>query len=408
MSFLSATAFAAFFRRQHESGRFDDVRESTGGEADIAASDNAGDRLLRDLLAQADLIRPAARAPETRDLFPAEAIRRLRDAGVLTAPLPRAEGGQGWGTDDARNATFRAALMVIGHASLTVGRIYEAHVNAIRLIHRYGQAPVREDAWADVRDGHLFALWVAPSAEPVRLHRGAGGWRVVGRKGFGSAAGFATRAVVTAIDAQDGAEHMVLIDAGQAGISDVSPAMHGMRGTATRPVSLDIPVSAEQCIGEGGDYLREPEFSAGAWRTTAVTAGGLQALVEETAGQLRARDRHRDPYQSARLGHLFILSQNAAMWAAAAAERVATPGIDAADLTAFVNLARIAVERACLEAIPLVQRSLGIASVLATNPVEAMIRDIGTYLRQPAADEALSEAAIRFAENGMPSAGATP
>jgi alkylation response protein AidB-like acyl-CoA dehydrogenase len=378
------------------------------GVSDVASKDGdkqRSDRLFRALSALTDRIRTTARASDTSDQFPADAINQLRDAGVLAAPIPQADGGLGWGTEAQHNATFCEALMAVGRTSLSLGRIYEAHVNAIRLIHRYGQAPVREAAWSDVRGGHLFALWVAPSPGPVRLRRSGAQWRVSGSKGYGTAAGFASRAIVTAID-EDDAERMVLIDATRTSVRDVPPPMHGMRGTSTRPVSFDIEVSDEQFVGGAGDYVREPEFSAGAWRTTAVTAGGLQALVYETAAQLRARDRHRDPHQSARLGRLFILAQSAAMWAAAAAERVAMPGVATDDLTAFVNLARIAVEQACLEAIPLVQRSLGIASVLMSNPVEVLIRDIDTYLRQPAADEALSEAAMRFAEHGMPRAGA--
>ena len=44
----------------------------------------------------------------------------------------------------------------------------------------------------------------------------------------------------------------------------------------------------------------------------------------------------------------------------------------------------------------LVQRSLGLSALLEPNPVERLIRDLGTYLRQPAPDEALTEAAAWF------------
>jgi hypothetical protein len=43
-----------------------------------------------------------------------------------------------------------------------------------------------------------------------------------------------------------------------------------------------------------------------------------------------------------------------------------------------------------------VQRSLGLAALLEPNPVERLIRDLSTYLRQPAPDEALTEAAACF------------
>jgi len=50
----------------------------------------------------------------------------------------------------------------------------------------------------------------------------------------------------------------------------------------------------------------------------------------------------------------------------------------------------------------MVQRTLGLAAFLQTNPVERLMRDLATYLRQPAADEALTEAAARFIDHEFP------
>ena len=62
-----------------------------------------------------------------------------------------------------------------------------------------------------------------------------------------------------------------------------------------------------------------------------------------------------------------------------------------------VGLARLAVESACLDVIRLVQRSLGLSAFRHGHPAERICRDLGTYLRQPAPDEVLSEAASWFA-----------
>jgi hypothetical protein len=64
-----------------------------------------------------------------------------------------------------------------------------------------------------------------------------------------------------------------------------------------------------------------------------------------------------------------------------------------------VGLARIAVETACLDAMRLVQRSLGLSAFRHGNPVERICRDLGTYLRQPAPDAVLTEAAAHFARH---------
>ncbi|MDT8871753.1 hypothetical protein RAA17_13195 [Komagataeibacter rhaeticus] len=87
---------------------------------------------------------------------------------------------------------------------------------------------------------------------------------------------------------------------------------------------------------------------------------------------------------------------------AAAPDRHAT-----GDIVATVNLARLAVERAGLEVIGLVQRGLGLAAFVRTNPAERLLRDLATYLRQPAPDETLCEAAGWFTHRDLPRMEAT-
>jgi hypothetical protein len=60
------------------------------------------------------------------------------------------------------------------------------------------------------------------------------------------------------------------------------------------------------------------------------------------------------------------------------------------------------VEAAALDAIQLAQRSLGLMALVDTNPVERLIRDLTTYLRQPALDEAIEEAAAHFVAAPLP------
>jgi hypothetical protein len=52
-----------------------------------------------------------------------------------------------------------------------------------------------------------------------------------------------------------------------------------------------------------------------------------------------------------------------------------------------------------LQSIQLAQRCLGLSAFLAGNPVERICRDLATYLRQPAPDEALAGAARHFTAN---------
>ncbi len=298
------------------------------------------------------------------------------------------------------NETLFEILRLLGTASLVLGRIYEGHVNALRLVACYATTDIAAQMADDAAAGHLFAVWVAPSPDPVRVLRLQHGYRIIGTKEFCSAAGHATRAVITARD-ELGNERLLWVDARKAIVEPKQAwQMHGMRSAITRPVRFNMEVAASPMIGEAGDYLREPEFSGGAWRTSVVTVGGLEGLVTEAIAQLRARDRHIDPHQSARIGEMLIASQTARMWGIRAANTAAATGLSPEAVRALVNLARVAIERCCLDVIILVQRSLGLRALLTANPVEGMIRNLTIYLRQPAADEALTEAARWFAENG--------
>ena len=61
-------------------------------------------------------------------------------------------------------------------------------------------------------------------------------------------------------------------------------------------------------------------------------------------------------------------------------------------IVAYVNMARTAIERICLDTIELVERSVGARGLLRAPPVERLVRDLTLYLRQPVPDAALADA----------------
>lgn len=66
-------------------------------------------------------------------------------------------------------------------------------------------------------------------------------------------------------------------------------------------------------------------------------------------------------------------------------------------------MTRIAVERAGLDMLELAQRSVGLAGFQRKHPLERIMRDLGTYLRQPAPDKALIDAAAHILADDTPS-----
>jgi alkylation response protein AidB-like acyl-CoA dehydrogenase len=176
-----------------------------------------------------------------------------------------------------------------------------------------------------------------------------------------------------------------------------------MCASATGRLDFDgIGLDAVDFIGPPGAYLDQPDFSGGAWRVLAVQLGGLDALLAELRTGLLARQRAADPHQLARVGTALIANESAALWVRRAAELAEAAARDSDQVVAYVGLARIAVETACLDALRLAQRSLGLPAFIRPAAVERIARDLATYLRQPVPDEALTAAATWFMDHDLP------
>ena len=345
-----------------------------------------------------DALRPhlpaiAARAAALDETaaFPAEDIALLRQIGLPVCPLPRHLGGAGLGTEPEGAHPIFTVLRMLGAANPSVGRLFEAHVNTVRLAVRFG-TPAQHDALATAcHAGELFGLWVTDAPDrPLTLADG----RLTGAKGPCSGAGHLSRALVT-VGVPGGQTRMALLQlTGDEPVAPLGARLHGMRAAANGTITLDgLPLPPTALLGNDNDYLREPDFSTGAWRTVAVTLGLLDALVDTVRTQLLRREHDAAPLQQARFGELLICQETARLWTWQAAQTAEHGSAPAADQVAYVNLARIAVEAACLDAMRHAQRALGLGAMLRPNPAERILRDMATYLRQPAADMVLTEAA---------------
>jgi hypothetical protein len=330
-------------------------------------------------------------------VFPREEVDRLGQLGALTVAMPI----RGRAKDDALADQLASLLVVVGQGNLSVGRVLEAHINALHLVARYGTETQCATTMAAARDGCLFGLWVTdPPTGGLRMQRAGGRIALSGGKQFCSSAGHAGGALVTARDV-DGATRMLVVRLGIGETVRPLPSpLQGMRAAVTGAVDFSgCETDADSILGEPGDYLREPDFSAGAWRGSAVALGGLIALLDLAVPLLRDAGRLDNPHTQARIGEALIARETARLWVRSAARVAEDPSADTAQRVATVGLARIAVETACLDAMRLVQRSLGLSAFRQGTPIERICRDLSTYLRQPAPDEVLTEAAKWFAGN---------
>ena len=330
-------------------------------------------------------------------------VDALRRDGWLGAALPLEVGGAGLGTS-AEPARVRRAvdvLRALGHADLALARLFEGHVNAVKLVALHASPSLAAETFRDVAAGALLGVWGATGTRPLAVTATGGDtWRLEGEKVFASGLGLVSRAIVTVDDPEaPGASRLLLVDADE-------PARQypedwrasGMRATHSGRYRFDgIALPRSRVLGGRDVYRREPWFEGGIWRYAAAQVGAMEALVDELVTMLERHGRAGDPHQAARIGRGGALAYGAR----AAVERAAlcVEGSDPADEVAVGRavtaalLARELVEEHAVALIALVERALGMGAFARGTRVERLRRDLGLYLRQATPDAKLARAA---------------
>ncbi len=313
--------------------------------------------------------------------FPNDALDLLAGAGVLAA----------FGGGEASAQELMEALRLVGRANLSLGRIFEGHVNGARLIDWYGSDEQRRTLAGDLAAGRVFGVWNT-GAKPVTIDDDA----LVGSKTFATGAGHIDIAIVTA-DVPGGGRQMVLIDAAQPGRCDPkSWPVSGMKATLSGTYDLTgLSAAGDALLGAPGDYEREPRFSAGAWRFTAVQLGGIERILGLLRDHLVSTPSGDNPIHRARFALALAETRSAALWVREAARRATRDDAGSAQI-ALVLMTRGVVERAGLAVMEAAHRSIGTRSYFTDSPVDMACRDLGLYLRQPVPDQALDRAAAAF------------
>lgn len=333
--------------------------------------------------------------------FPHAALRLLHASDLMMAPFPARLGGTGLVEPGAVDALV-SVLRLVGGGDLSVGRLYEGHVNAVALVGRYGSARQLERLAEDVRDGAMSGVWNAEGAEPAALVREGAGWGLAGRKILASGVGAVSRPLVPVL--RGGATVMTLprLDPGER--ADLSRwTAQGMRSTATGTADLaGLPIGPDDIVGGDDDYRAQPTFFGGAWRFCAVQLGAIERLLDLYRADLVRLRRGDDPYQRQRVAACATAAETAALWVGQAARLVTAEARPVPEILAYVGLTRGVVERAGLDVLEAVHRGLGLGAHLRPHPVERVGRDLATYLRQPAPDGAMADAAAAVLASPAP------
>lgn len=354
----------------------------------------------------ADYAAQRAAEIDRADGFPHDEFLRLADAGLLTAPLAAEFGGCGLGFQSEQSELTLKILQQMGRGNLSLGRVYEGHVNALQLVQTFARTEQVRRYAEDARRNQVFGVWNAEAQDGVKLWPlGGDRYRLEGSKTFCSGCGYVERPFVNGA-LPDGRWQMCIVPMEQVSVS-VNPDWwqpSGMKASASYKVDFSgVELSADDLIGQPGDYFRQPWLSAGVVRFTAVQLGGAEALVDATRTYLQAMNYTDHPHQQARLGQMAIALEQGQLWlvgAAAQLERYAlvfggwpseaVSEAAVAQLVSYANMVRTAIEQICIDIMPLAERCVGTRGLLPPHPLERIIRDLTLYLRQPAFDAALT------------------
>jgi alkylation response protein AidB-like acyl-CoA dehydrogenase len=324
--------------------------------------------------------------PET---FPADRLRVLGEIGALSVFVTL--------NDSSAVADLLTTLRLIGGADLSLGRVFEGHVNAAQLIHAYGSAEQRAALEHDLACGRCYGVWNTGPVPPMRLSASTDGFLLSGAKNFATGAGHIDKALITATR-DDGGKQLVVVDvaADRSRVDNTTWQVRGMRGTMSGTFDFEgVLVPGDALIGAPNVYEREPRFSAGAWRFTAVQLGAVEALLRHWRDHLVASGKARDAIQRARIAAAIVATRSAGLWVTQAARLAET---EAPQAIAHVLMTRGVVEEAGLLAMEGAARAVGTASFFASSRIDRITRDLGQYLRQPVPDQARDRAAAAWLE----------
>lgn len=294
-------------------------------------------------------------------------------------------------------------LYEVGKEDLSVGRIYEGHINALLLIDSYGTMEQKERYFKEAQEGKLFGVWnTEMPAEGVKIVAGQNSefLYLEGSKTYCSGALNIDRPIVTA-KSKDGVQMLVLnLDEQNSLQEDWSrwdPV--GMKPSVSCLIDFDsFQIDRDTYLGDANDYYKEPLFSWGAVRFCAVQLGGAHKIAEVMLEHLHRMHRSKNAIQQTRIGKVGILMETARLWIARASdmEKTSEDTYSPAQKINFSNMMRMMTLELCEKVISLAEKAVGIQGTMKSHPLERPIRDLRVYLKQAGPDAALAQVGNYF------------
>lgn len=344
------------------------------------------------------------------DAFPKKTLAEIAAAKLLSASVSSNYGGQDLGLAPGTNLALLTILKHIGSGNLVMGRVLEGHINAQILINQFGTETQNKRFAVDASEGRLFGVWNTQANDGTFLSFEKDGAHLLkGAKTFATGTDYVSRPVVTAA-LPDGSWQMCIVPLDELSAkSDASWWLPmGMRSSRSYKMTFEnLPIPTANLLGESGTYYQQPGFSGGAIRFAAVQLGAAERLLDETRKYLRSLGRTEDPYQKMRLGQMTIAVVSGNQWLQGAAEQLDSymyysTKENSERFLVYANMMRTAIEQICVEVMALCQKCVGARGLNKPYHFERIIRDLSTYLRQPAPDASLADVGRYVLQTDIP------
>lgn len=337
------------------------------------------------------------------DSFPVKSLHNIKKLKLLTLCISSDYGGEDLGLKAGSNLALLTILKHIGSGNLVMGRVLEGHMNAQILIAQYGTEDQKKKFAAEAFAGHLFGVWNTQAEVGTTLNLNSiSNYYLNGAKTFATGIDYVTRPIVTA--ALDDSWQMCIVPLDEIK-AKVDPSWWnpmGMKASRSYKITFeDIEIPKDHLLGKEGSYYEQPYFSGGSVRFSAVQLGAAEMLLEETIAYLKTLKRTEDHFQKMRIGEMSILIESGNQWLKSAAEYLDQFMNDGSDENAKLflnqaNMVRTAIDEICIKTMSLCQKCIGARGLNKPYHFERIIRDLNTYLRQPAPDHSIMEVG-RFA-----------
>jgi alkylation response protein AidB-like acyl-CoA dehydrogenase len=260
-----------------------------------------------------------------------------------------------------------AHLGRVAYEDLVLGRLVEAHADAVAITSELGGARVSA--------GQRWGVWAAGPARSVTAVCEQGRWRLSGTKAWCSGATMVTHALIDAVTPLG--QQLFALDVAQVGVDPTESTWvgSGMAGADTRRVAF-LAASAVP-VGAPGAYLTRPGFWAGAIGVAACWHAGSARVARVLHDRARTAADH---HLLAHLGAVHTaLNENHAVLVSAGADLDRHPDRDHSVLAHSV---RSTIEQNATEIMRRVGRALGPAPLALDAGHAQLVADLTVYIRQ--------------------------